>query len=395
MSAQPAAGDVVPDSQRLARAALTRLAEPGDPQLCRLVADCGAEAVLSAIRGDELALPAAADWRSRLATCCPEADLERAQRAGARLICPGDAEWPAQLEDLHFAEGVSRRGGVPVALWVSGQMELRQSSARSVAVVGSRVATSYGEHVAGELGAELAERGVTVVSGAAYGIDAAAHRGSLAVGGITIAVLACGVDVCYPTGHAALLRKIADEGCIVSEQPLGSTPSRLRFLARNRIIAALSRGTTVVEAALRSGALNTVSWALSVNRPVLGVPGSVTSPMSAGVHQLLRNGKAVVATDADEVVESISPVGEGLAPVKKGEIRSRDGLDERAQRVLEAVPVSRAGGIATIATAAGVPVDDALAALGGLLLADFVERSEGGWRLSASERGTRRASRSS
>ena len=390
MSAELPVPSRVSDAERLARAALSRLAEPGDPALCSLVAESGGQAVLAAIRGNELSLAAAADWRSRLATCDPEADLARAERAGVRLVCPGDAEWPESLDALAYGELVSRRGGVPVGLWVLGPLDLRQASLRSVAVVGSRAATSYGEHVAGDLGAELAERGVTVISGAAYGIDAAGHRGALAVGGITVAVLACGVDVCYPTGHSALLQRIADEGLIVSEMPLGSTPSRLRFLARNRLIAALSCGAVVVEAALRSGALNTVSWALSVSRPVLGVPGAVTSPMSGGVHQLIRNGKAVLVTDADEVVESVSPAGVGLAPVKRGETRSRDALDDRAQRVLEAVPVSRPGGVATISTTAGVPVDDALAALGGLLLAGFVERSGTGWRLSAAERAGRR-----
>ena len=384
----------VSEEERLARAALTRLAEPGDPYLCGLVAKSGARPVLEAIRGNELSLPAAADWRSRLATCDPYADLAHAERAGVRLVCPGDTEWPEPLDALAHGELVNRRGGVPVGLWVLGPHDLRQACLRSAAVVGSRAATSYGERVAGDLGAELADRGVTVISGAAYGIDAAGHRGALAVGGITAAVLACGVDVCYPSGHSALLARVAEEGLIVSEMPLGCTPSRLRFLARNRLIAALAGGTVVVEAALRSGALNTVSWALSVGRPVLGVPGPVTSPMSGGVHQLLRNGKAVVITDADEVVESISPAGLGLAPVKTGETRSRDILEERAQRVLEAVPVSRPGGVATIATTAGVPVDDALAALGGLLLGGFVERSGSGWRLSAAERAGRRASRS-
>jgi len=375
------------ERERLARAVLSRVAEPGDPALCRLVHEHGAVSVLEAIRGeDDLVGAAAADWRSRLGSCDPQADLERAHRCGARLVCPGDREWPTQLEALADSEPVNRRGGVPVALWVSGSLDVAQASARSVAVVGSRAASSYGEHVAAELGADLAERGVGVVSGAAYGIDASAHRGALAVGGTTLAVLACGVDMTYPVGHAALLRRVLECGVVLSEAPPGSPPSRLRFLSRNRLIAALSLGTVVVEAALRSGALNTVSWAQSVMRPVLGVPGPVTSPVSAGVHQLLRNGKAVVVTDADEIVEEISPLGQGLAPEKRGEMRSRDGLEERIQRVLEAVPVSRPGGVAGIAASAGMPVDAVLAALGELMLTGFVERSGSGWRLSESER---------
>jgi DNA processing protein len=372
---------------------LTRLAEPGDPKLCGLVHEHGAAALLEAIRTDQLADPAAADWRSRLGTCDPHADLEHAQRLGARLVCPGDREWPPQLEALTFGELVNRRGGVPVALWALGPLDVRQASARSVAVVGSRAASSYGEHVAGDFGAELASRGVSVVSGAAYGIDAAAHRGALAVGGTTLAVLACGVDLTYPLGHAALLRRVAAEGVVLSELPPGCSPSRLRFLSRNRLIAALSAGTVVVEAALRSGALNTVSWAQSIMRATMGVPGPVTSPVSAGVHQLLRSGKATVVTDADEVIEEISASGEGLAPAKTGEVRSRDRLGERLQRVLEAVPVTRADGVATIATAAGMPVEPVLAALGELSLDGFVERSGSGWRLSARERSAARAPR--
>ena len=387
MSADADQGVAPRDSERFARAVLSRLAEPGDPALCRLVHQHGAVSVLEAIRGeDDLVGAAAADWRSRLGSCDPQADLERAHRCGARLVCPGDREWPTQLEALADSEPVNRRGGVPIALWVSGSLDVAQASARSVAVVGSRAASSYGEHVAAELGADLAERGVGVVSGAAYGIDASAHRGALAVGGTTLAVLACGVDMTYPVGHAALLRRVLECGVVLSEAPPGSPPSRLRFLSRNRLIAALSLGTVVVEAALRSGALNTVSWAQSVMRPVLGVPGPVTSPVSAGVHQLLRNGKAVVVTDADEIVEEISPLGQGLAPEKRGEMRSRDGLEERIQRVLEAVPVSRPGAVAGIAASAGMPVDAVLAALGELMLTGFVERSGSGWRLSESER---------
>lgn len=387
MSADADQGVAPRERERLARAVLSRVAEPGDPALCRLVHEHGAVSVLEAIRGeDDLVGAAAADWRSRLGSCDPQADLERAHRCGARLVCPGDREWPTQLEALADSEPVNRRGGVPVALWVSGSLDVAQASARSVAVVGSRAASSYGEHVAAELGADLAERGVGVVSGAAYGIDASAHRGALAVGGTTLAVLACGVDMTYPVGHAALLRRVLECGVVLSEAPPGSPPSRLRFLSRNRLIAALSLGTVVVEAALRSGALNTVSWAQSVMRPVLGVPGPVTSPVSAGVHQLLRNGKAVVVTDADEIVEEISPLGQGLAPEKRGEMRSRDGLEERIQRVLEAVPVSRPGGVAGIAASAGMPVDAVLAALGELMLTGFVERSGSGWRLSESER---------
>ena len=154
---------------------------------------------------------------------------------------------------------------------------------RSVAIVGSRASTAYGEHVAGELGHQLAERGWTVVSGGAFGIDAAAHRGALAAEAPTVAVLACGVDRPYPAAHGALLHRIAETGLLVSEWPPGAAPHRHRFLVRNRLIAALTRGTVVVEAAARSGAQATARRARKLGRQVLVVPGPVTSAMSVGL----------------------------------------------------------------------------------------------------------------
>ena len=233
-------------------------------------------------------------------------------------------------------------------------------------MVGARAASQYGLYVAAEMASGLADRDIAVVSGGAFGIDASAHRGTLAAGGQTVAVLASGVDVAYPRAHEQLLQWIADDGLVVSEVPPGSTPRRPRFLIRNRLIAALTQGTIVVEAALRSGALNTAAWAERCHREVMGVPGPVTSATSAGVHRLLRDGGAVLVTDADEAAEQIGRMGEDLAPVKPGERRTRDDLDPRARQVLEAVPVVRAAGVAQIATAAGIAGDEVLGVLGHL-----------------------------
>jgi DNA processing protein len=173
---------------------------------------------------------------------------------------------------------------------------------------------------------------------------------------------------------------------VLSEVPPGSAPTRIRFLVRNRLIAALSRGTVVVEAAVRSGALNTARWAEQLLRPVMGVPGPVTSAMSAGVHQLIRDGMACLVTDGDEVLEAVSEMGEHLAPVRTGETRPRDHLDELTMRVLEAVPAVQPVGTDRIAGAAGLPLHEVQVKLGRLLLQDFVEQCGQRWRLSASAR---------
>lgn len=390
----------VADGERRARAALTRLTEPGDVLLADLVATRGAEQVFDGLRaGESFGLSAAGAWKVRLEGYDPDADLARAAAVGARLVCPGDDEWPARLEDLtdvlslerRKAVGTGRspevrRGGVPLGLWVRGAGTLSDVCERSVAMVGARAATGYGTEVAGEIAYGVARRGVVVVSGAAYGIDVAAHRGALAAQAPTAAVLACGVDVAYPRGHTALLDRIVEDGLVLSEVPPGSAPSRIRFLTRNRVIAALTCGSVVVEAAVRSGALNTARWAEQMMRPVMGVPGPVTSAMSAGVHELFRSGLGVVVTDGDEVLETISSSGDHLLPLRYGETRPRDLLDDVAARVLEAVPAVHAVGVDRIARTAGLPTHETALKLGRLLLQDFVEQVGDRWRLSAQTR---------
>lgn len=408
-------GGEVPEHRRLAYAALTRLGEPGDPRLIQCVRALGPEATVEMVRsGDVDSYTAARDgsapasiegasneggararppeqappeqvlagYRSRLNAGDPAEDLARVERAGGSLLVPGDPGWPDALSLLETVE-ISGRGGVPLALWVRGTPS-PGSFTRSCALVGARAASEYGTYVTSEIGAGLTDLGITVLSGGAFGIDAAAHRGALSAGGTTVAVLASGVDVPYPRAHAALFDRIAEQGLLASEVPPGCPPTRPRFLVRNRLIAALGRGTVVVEAALRSGSLNTATWAGLCSRPVMGVPGPVTSASSAGVHQLIRLG-ATMVTDAAEIAEHIAPIGEDIAPVKRGESRSRDDLAPDVREVLEAVPVRRAGSAATIAAAAGVGADVALSALGRLLLGGYVERDEAGWRLAETE----------
>jgi DNA processing protein len=379
--ALPAAGTSSPAEERLARLELSLVTEPGHPRLAHLVANVGPIEARERIRVGGDAIPPA--WQAAMSRDVgrrAEELLRQAEDGDRRWLCPGDDAWPDRLDDLAHVEDLQDRGGVPLGLWVRGSADL-MTTGRSVAVVGARACTEYGAQVAGDIAADCADRGIAVVSGAAYGIDAAAHRGALALRGATVAVLACGVDLAYPTAHQAMLDRIAHEGLVVSELCPGARPSRVRFLARNRLIAALATGTVVVEAARRSGALNTLNWASRLGRPTMGVPGPVTSSASAGVHQVIRDGGAVLVTGGNEVAEVVGPLGSDTVGWIPGERRLTDGLAPDELAVLEAVPPRRAAGIATVAAEAHLDMATAITMLGRLLCSGLVERTGDGWRL--------------
>lgn len=382
-----------------ARAALTYLAEPTDRWLGQLLRASSAVAALDAIRnygaspGADPGLPhsgaretmraAMERWRIRLPELPTPEEVLAFGESGIRLIAPGDPEWPGQLADLGDDQ--------PYALWLRGNADLRFSCLRSVAIVGSRAATAYGSYVAAEFAASVAARGLAVVSGGAFGIDAAAHRGALGADGVTVAVLACGVDTPYPTAHAELFDAIAAQGVLVSEWPPGRHVSRLRFLVRNRVIAALATGTLVVEASQRSGAVNTARHARDLRRRLMAVPGPVTSDLSAGCHQVIREWQGTLVTSAAEVIEHLSPVGEPPAAEPGPVVRlagrqappafPRDLLDLESARVLDAMP--RRGGMGTVRVAqrAGLAPATTATLLGQLATGGFVERCDDGWRL--------------
>jgi DNA processing protein len=300
-------------SDRMARALLTFAAEPADPVLGGLLRIASPAEILS--WSDAEVIPAStagqlgrtdrtlggmlSRWHSRLRNAPDAAVLDEYERDGIRLLCPGDPEWPAALSDLDDE--------TPYALWVRGDLNLRACAVKSVAIVGSRAASGYGAHVAHELAADLAGQGWTVVSGAAYGIDAAAHRGALTAPdlGPTIAVLASGVNRYYPAGHHDLLSSIAGCGLVISDSPPDRGAARTRFRARNRIIAALAAGTVIVEAGMRSGAMNTAERALRMGRALMAVPGPVTSVQSSGCHELIRSRRAMCIADARHVIETL------------------------------------------------------------------------------------------
>jgi DNA processing protein len=376
------------EDDRLARAVLSRVVEPGDELVGAWLRELGPAAVVRLFAGEgkppsEVSVERMAGYRLRAAGLDPAADLAAAEAIGGRFVCPGDGEWPRQLDDLGDAR--------PIGLWVRGRPSLRKWALRSVAVVGARACTDYGAHVAATLGAGLATSGWVVVSGAAYGVDGGAHRGALAADGATVGVLACGVDVPYPRGHAELIARIAEQGLLIAELPPGGHPTRSRFVLRNRVIAALTRGTVVVEAEYRSGSLVTARYAQQLGRATMGVPGPVTSGLSAGVHELLRGG-ATLVTDSAEVTELVGSIGE-LAPDRRGPVVARDLLDPVSARVLEALPSRASAHAGNIARDAGTGYDEALAKLYELQSLGFVERHGERWQLARYSRasgGTRR-----
>lgn len=359
--------DVADD--RLARVAWSRLIEPGDERATALIGQVGPGEALRAL------VERQAEWLQRfvprLAALDPHRDLDGVRRLGGRVVLPSDEEWPA---------GFAALSAPPPCLWVRGPARLDEAAVRSVAVVGARAATSYGEHVAGDLSCGMGERGFAVVSGLAYGIDGAAHRGALAAGAVSVAVVAGGVDRAYPAGHETLMARLAGSGAVVSEVPPGSAPTRGRFLQRNRLIAALSSGTVVVEAALRSGSLNTARTAALLGRPVGAVPGPVTSPGSAGCHALLRDGVAVLVTDADEVAELVGRIGDDAAEPRRGRSSPTDDLDPLAARVLDALPVRSGRPVDRLCATAGLDPASVQTALGRLALLGLAEREGSGWR---------------
>jgi DNA processing protein len=419
MTTQTAAAPMIGfDDERLARASLTYLAEPSDTRLGALAETYGAAPTLAAIKSGRLPGPPprpgpAADaarrdlerWRVRLGELPTAADLERLCRQGIRLVCPGDPEWPGRLDDL----GAAR----PYALWLRGSADLRFGCLKSISIVGSRLATAYGSYMTSEIAASVAERGWTVVSGAAYGVDGSAHAAALGVEGTTVAVLACGVDKAYPPGHKDLLDAIAEKGVVASEWPPGRNPSRLRFLVRNRVIAALSAGTLVVEAGERSGALNTARHARDLGRYLMAVPGPVTSDESRGCHTIIRDWGGTLVTGPDDVLEVVTPLGEqaGQAPppvpdggqsegqragqdegqqgrhhggrpaVRPKPVLPRDQLDLESAVVLDALPVRGGLGTTAVAAKAGLPPAEVLRLLGELAAGGFAERCERGWRV--------------
>ena len=375
----PGSDDDAVVTERFATVVWSHLVEPGDSVAGRIVAAYGAvrglSAVLAGERPADLTPRELADarkrWMPRLSAQALSDGMRIASARGVQLLTRHDPDWPAQLDDLG--------PHAPMCLWVRGRASALAELRPSVAVVGARAATRYGDHVAMELAADLAGSGIPVVSGGAYGIDGAAHRAALNVGGLTVALLAGGADRAYPAGHVQLIDDIARTGAVVSEVPCGSAPTKWRFLQRNRLIAALTDATVVVEAGWRSGSLNTAGHAATLSRGLGAVPGPVTSAASAGCHRLLRECGAQCVTSAQDVRELI-----GLTPVADG----RDGgpATDDSARVRDALSTRTWRDAADIARRAGLTPADAESILGLLHLGGSAERTSAGWRLRSNAR---------
>jgi DNA processing protein len=366
------------DRERRSWAYLSRVAEPPCPELAALVARSGPVEAAERVKTGKVDEKWARRVEARRELDCAQADLDVLDRMDGRLITPNDSEWP--LLSFRAFHGMANRpnGHPPLVLWAAGPVRLGDAAARAAAIVGTRAATAYGEHVSAELAAGLVARDVAVVSGGAYGIDGAAHRAALACEGITVAVVAGGIDNPYPSGHSALFRRIRDDCLLISEYPPGTVPGRLRFLTRNRLVAALSGATVVVEAGLRSGAANTASWAKGLGRLVGAVPGPVTSAASAGCHALLR-GDARLVTRADDVVDLAGRIGE-LAAEEPHPVGPLDALGPDEKRVYDALPSRGGHTVDEIAVTAGVPAHEVLGPLAMLEIAGLASVEAGCWR---------------
>ena len=377
--------------QIFARASWTGIAEPGDRMAGVLLAALGAPEALRLVLAEptpqllldrlreagadtvtqEEATHALERWAPRVASpAAAVLALRQAARVDARLLVPGDELWPTGLDDLEQH--------APPALWVRGTDAALAALSRSIALVGARAATGYGEHVTMEAAAGLVDRGYAIVSGAAYGIDGMAHRAALASRGMTIAFLAGGVDRFYPSGHDALLGRIATEGAVLSELPCGQPPTKWRFLQRNRLIAAASLATVVIEAGWRSGSLNTAGHASTLGRPLGAVPGPVTSAASAGCHRLIRDFTALCVTNPDEMAE-LAPLP-GSAEADTGETAEGGrGQTSDTTRLLDALSIRAPRDTADVAARSGLSLSTVRALLGRLALEGAAAERERGW----------------
>jgi DNA processing protein len=367
--------------ERRAWAYLSRVVEPPCAELAALVCSVGAAEAADRVRRGAVSDRLARQTEARRELDCAAADLDRLDRLGGQIISADAPEWPTLAFAAFNGIDVRRRpaGFMPLALWVIGVADLGEVASRAAAIVGTRASTAYGEHVAADLSSGLCERDVAVVSGGAYGIDGAAHRAALAEEGCTVAVLAGGIDVPYPAGHSALLHRVQRAGVLVSEYPPGVRPARHRFLVRNRLVAALSGATVVVEAGLRSGAANTAAWARALGRVVCAVPGPVMSSASAGCHELIRGGAELV-TRADQIIEIVGRAGE-FANEPKRPSSALDDLTDAGKRVYEALPARGVRSADELSFESGVPVPQLQGQLALLEVAGLVVRDDGRWRL--------------
>ncbi len=365
------------------RLALSLIVEPGDPRLRDLLLRHEPGEVLDSLHGREVPedVPVPDAWAERRGALDRRlsAVVARAEASGLRWICPGDRGWPQALDDLDQADPFHGTAGAPLGLWLRGAGDLAELCGQSVAIVGARACTTYGAECASEVAGDCADADYTVISGAAFGIDSCAHRGALVMRKPTIAVLASGVDIDYPKAHTGLIARIAQSGLIVSEQAPGESPMKGRFLSRNRLIAALTQGTVVIEAARRSGSLNTLHWADQLGRLTMGLPGPITSQQSAGVHAAIRGGEAVLVGSGRDVVEELGGLGAESADELVQPSTGFDLLPPAAQRTLDGLDWARSRSLTEIAAGARLAASEVFTSLELLETRGYVTRLDAGW----------------
>jgi DNA processing protein len=275
--------------------------EPGDQFWSDEISRLGAQEVFDRIKSGKFYLKVKSLKRvsEEIKASDPKKLLTEINSCGGQFITPDDEDWPKQLDDLISP---------PIGLIIRGQREALSQMDKSVAIVGTRNPTSYGVRVAGDLAASACDHEFVVISGGAYGIDTAAHKGALAAEGVTVSVLGGGINSLYPAGNSRLFQEIKETGLLISESMPNVPAQPFRFLIRNRLIAALSKTTVVVEAAFRSGSIRTARDAAEILRPVFAVPGPITSPLSDGCHRLIAERVADIATSVDEILEVVTPL---------------------------------------------------------------------------------------
>lgn len=431
--------------ERVARAGLSRCIEPGDQVGAWSLQALGAPRLWELLQGSEptaqehTAFTTVADqaigvdpesrrsardpasrllqtglqrWIPRVGRGSPEQDLANAYRVRGGFVIPGDVLWPRTLGVLGDAE--------PLGLWWRGPGLAAWGAQPSLSVVGTRDPSPYGVHLTRQFAGQLASRGLCIVSGGAIGVDALAHGAALdareaahaetaqaeTAALATVCVLAGGIDRLYPASNARLLKHLATQQLILSEYPPGSAPTRWRFLARNRLIAALSAGTLVVEGRWRSGSLSTAHHAAELGRWVGAVPGPITASTSEGPHRLIRDGSAELVTSSEEVLSALGLSSLGLSALglsslslsahassgadaqgtldlgaPGGDPRPGDGLDEIEGRLWESLPLSRSVEVNRLLGVAGVGAMEGLSALQRLRRKGLAEqREDGSWR---------------
>lgn len=388
----PVTRGVVDQERALAWIIWSHLTEPGDMVAGNLLQSLGPVAALRALRrpnpageitrllselaensGDEIqrdiaALEseyqdACARWRDRDNNKAVVRSLQIWANLEGQILTPDDIDWPEGLQSLG--------AGAPHVLWLRGRREALVELDNAVSIVGSRNISSYGQYCSQTLSERLVAEGYAVVSGGAYGVDAEAHRGALAARGATFAVLAGGGDRLYPVGNTELLRQIMQSGCVLAEQPPGHSPTRWRFLQRNRLIAALGVVTVIVEMAVRSGAKNTMHHALDIGRDVYAVPGSLLAQTARGCNVAIAEGKAKVVTGFDEFIKDLRGI-----PYSLGTEFELTALQQRVLDALHGHPISvnRAG------LKAGTTASETMRALGELKALGFAKQVNSGWR---------------